>query len=121
MQGGGSLGGLETILSSNGPQEVIDRASGMAVVSDLRTQVLQEASATSVVAGVLQRQAARAQAQQLAAAQAAESARAQAQAMADAAQAQTVGDPAAAGPSSWPSWPRCSTPPSPSRAGARPG
>ena len=90
MQGGGSLGGLETILSSKGPQEVIDRASGMAVVSDLRTQVLQEASATSVVAGVLQRQAARAQAQQLAAAQAAESARAQAQAMADAAQAQTA-------------------------------
>ena len=90
MQGGGSLGGLETFLSSKGPQEVIDRASGMAVVSDLRTQVLQEASATSVVAGVLQRQAARAQAQQLAAAQAAESARAEAQAMADAAQAQTA-------------------------------
>jgi peptidoglycan DL-endopeptidase CwlO len=90
MQGGGSFSGLETILSSKGPQEVIDRASGMAVVSDLRTQVLQEASATSVVAGVLQRQAAQAQAQQLAAAQAAESARAQAQAMADAAQAQTA-------------------------------
>src|SRR4051794_3660285 len=65
MQGGGSFSGLETILSSKGPQEVIDRASGMAVVSDLRTQVLQEASATSVVAGVLQRQAARSQAQQL--------------------------------------------------------
>ena len=90
MQGGGSFSGLETILSSKGPQEVIDRASGMAVVSDLRTQVLQEASATSVVAGVLQRQAAQAQAQQLAAAQAAESARAQAQAMADTAQAQTA-------------------------------
>jgi cell wall-associated NlpC family hydrolase len=90
MQGGGSFSGLETILSSKGPQEVIDRASGMAVVSDLRTQVLQEASATSVVAGVLQRQAARAQAQQLAAAQAAETARAQAQSMADAAQAQTA-------------------------------
>jgi peptidoglycan DL-endopeptidase CwlO len=90
MQGGGSFSGLETILSSKGPQEVIDRASGMAVVSDLRTEVLQEASATSVVAGVLQRQAAQAQAQQLAAAQAAESARAQAQAMADAAQAQTA-------------------------------
>jgi peptidoglycan DL-endopeptidase CwlO len=90
MQGNGSFSGLETILSSKGPQEVIDRASGMAVVSDLRTQVLQEASATSVVAGVLQRQAAQAQAQQLAAAQAAESARAEAQAMADAAQAQTA-------------------------------
>jgi len=90
MQGGGSFSGLETILSSKGPQEVIDRASGMAVVSDLRTQVLQEASATSVVAGVLQRQAAQAQAQQLAAAQAAESARAQAQAMADTAQAQAA-------------------------------
>ena len=90
MQGGGSFSGLETILSSKGPQEVIDRASGMAVVSDLRTQVLQEASASSVVAGVLQRQAARAQAQQLAAAQAAEAARAQAQSMAAAAQAQTA-------------------------------
>src|SRR4051794_25263905 len=90
MQGNGSFSGLETILSSKGPQEVIDRASGMAVVSDLRTQVLQEASATSVVAGVLQRQAARSQAQQLAAAQAAETARAEAQSMADAAQAQAA-------------------------------
>jgi peptidoglycan DL-endopeptidase CwlO len=89
MQGGG-FSGLETLLSSNGPQDVLDRASGMAVVSDLRTQVLQQASATSVVAGVLQRQAAQAQAQQLAAARAAESARAQAQATADAAQAETA-------------------------------
>ena len=89
MQGGG-FAGLETILSSNGPQDVLDRASGMAVVSDLRTQVLQDASATSVVAGVLQRQAARAKAQQLAAAQAAESARAAAQATADGAQAEAA-------------------------------
>ena len=90
MNGGADLGGLETVLSSNGPQEAIDRASGMAIVSDLRSQVLQQASATSVVAGVLQRQAAQAQAQQVAAAQEAESARARAQATADGAQAETV-------------------------------
>ena len=36
----GASAGWRPILSSNGPQEVIDRASGMAVVSDLRTQVL---------------------------------------------------------------------------------
>ena len=90
MNGGADLGGLETVLSSNGPQEAIDRASGMAIVSDLRTQVLQQASATSVVAGVLQRQAAQAQAQQVAAAQEAESARARAQATADGAQAETA-------------------------------
>ena len=90
MNGGADLGGLETVLSSNGPQEAIDRASGMAIVSDLRSQVLQQASATSVVAGVLQRQAAQAQAQQVAAAQEAERARARAQATAEGAQAETV-------------------------------
>ena len=90
MNGGADLGGLETVLSSNGPQEVIDRASGLAIVSDLRSQVLQQASATSVVAGVLQRQAAQAQAQQVAAAQEAERARARAQATAEGAQAETV-------------------------------
>ena len=90
MNGGADLGGLETVLSSHGPQEVIDRASGLAIVSDLRSEVLQQASASSVVAGVLQRQAAQAQAQQVAAAQEAESARARAQATADGARAETV-------------------------------
>ncbi|HET7477236.1 MAG TPA: NlpC/P60 family protein [Dermatophilaceae bacterium] len=87
---GGSLGGLEAFLSSNGPQDVIDRVQALTLVGDIRQRVLQDASAASIVAGVLQRQAAAAKAQQLAAEQKAKAARAAAQAKADAAAAETI-------------------------------
>jgi cell wall-associated NlpC family hydrolase len=87
---GGNLGQLEAFLSSSGPQEVLDRAAGIQLITDIRGRIMQDANASSVVAGVLRRAAAQAQAQQLAAAQEAESARAQAQAQVDAAAAETA-------------------------------
>ena len=87
---GGSLGQLEAFLSSDGPQEVLDRAAGIQLIADIRARVLQDADASSVVATVLRRQAAQAQAQQLAAQQAAESARAAAQAAVESAAAETA-------------------------------
>ncbi len=87
---GGNLGQLEAFLSSKGPQDVLDRAAGIQLISDIRNQIMQDADASSVVAGVLRRLAAEAQAQQLAAAQAAESARAAAQAQVDLAAAETA-------------------------------
>jgi peptidoglycan DL-endopeptidase CwlO len=84
-QQGGSLGELEAFLSSDGPQELLDRAAALEAVGAARNRTLQHASATSVVADTMRRQAARAEAQQLAAAQRAEQARGAAQAQADAA------------------------------------
>ena len=82
-QQGGSLGDLEAFLSSRGPQDLLDRAAALEAVGAARNRTLQRASATSVVADTMRRQAAQAQAQQLAAAQRAEDARAAAQAQAD--------------------------------------
>ena len=87
---GGNFGQLEAFLSSKGPQEVLDRAAGIQIVTDIRSRVLQEADASSVVAAVLRREAAQAQAQQLAAQQAAESARSAAQTQVDAEVAATA-------------------------------
>jgi cell wall-associated NlpC family hydrolase len=87
---GGNLGQLEAFLSSSGPEEVLDRAAGIQLITDIRGRIVQDADASSVVAGVLRRAAAQAQAQQLAAAQEAESARAQAKAQADSAAAETA-------------------------------
>lgn len=87
---GGNLGQLEAFLSSKGPQDVLDRAAGIALISDIRSRIRQDAEASSVVAGVLRRQAAQAQAQQLAAELAAESARTAAQAQVDSAAAETA-------------------------------
>lgn len=87
---GGNLGQLEAFLSSKGPQEVLDRAAGIQLITDIRNGIMQDADASSVVAGVLRRLAARAQAQQLAAQQVAESARVAAQAQVDLAAAETV-------------------------------
>ena len=87
---GGSLGQLEAFLSSKGPQDVLDRAAGIQLITDIRSQIMQDTDASSVVAGVLRRQAARAQAQQLAAEQAAETARAAAQAQVESAVAETA-------------------------------
>ena len=87
---GGSLGQLEAFLSSKGPQEVLDRAAGIKVISDIRSRIMQDANASSVVAGALRRAAAQAEAQQLAAAQVAESARAAAQAVVTSAAAETA-------------------------------
>jgi len=87
---GGNLGQLEAFLSSKGPQDLLDRAAGIQVISDIRSGIVQDADASSVVAGVLRRAAAQAQAQQLAAAQAAESARTQAQSQVASAAAETA-------------------------------
>ena len=87
---GGNLGQLEAFLSSRGPQDVLDRAVGIQLITDIRSRIMQDADASSVVAGVLRRQAAQAQAQQVAAAQTAESARASAQAQVDSAAAETA-------------------------------
>ncbi len=87
---GGNLGQLEALLSSNGPQDVLDRAAGIQLITDIRSRIMQDADASSVVAGVLRRQAAQAQAQQVAAAQTAESARASAQIQVDSAAAETA-------------------------------
>ena len=87
---GGNLGQLEAFLSSKGPQDVLDRAAGIQLISDIRNRIMQDADASSVVAGVLRRQAAQAQAQQLAAAQTAENARAAAAAQVDVAAAETA-------------------------------
>ncbi len=84
-QQGGSLGDLEAFLSSEGPQELLDRAAALEAVGAARNRTLQQASATAVVADTMRRQAAQAEAQQLAAAQRAEQARSAAQAQADAA------------------------------------
>lgn len=89
-QQGGSLGDLEVFLSSQGPQELLDRAAALESVGAARNRTLQRASATAVVADSTRRHAARVEAQQLAAAQRAEQARSAAQAQADAAVAAAV-------------------------------
>ena len=87
---GGNLGQLEAFLSSKGPQDVLDRAAGIQLITDIRSLIMQDADASSVVAAVLRRLAAQAQAQQVAAAQTAESARASAQAQVESAAAETA-------------------------------
>ena len=86
-QQGGSFGELEAYLDSDGPQEMIDKASALEAVGDARSRSLQQADATSIVAGTMRRQALAAQAAQARAAKDAESARNAAQARADEAQA----------------------------------
>ena len=80
---GGNLDQLEVFLSSKGPQDLLDRAAAVQLISDIRSRTLQNADLSSAVAGGLRRQAAQAQAQQLAAEQTAESARTAAQAQVD--------------------------------------
>lgn len=89
-QQGGSLGDLEAFLSSKGPQELLDRAASLEAVGAARNRTLQRASATSVVADTMRRQAAVAEAQQLAAARRAETARRSAQAQASSVAAATA-------------------------------
>jgi cell wall-associated NlpC family hydrolase len=87
---GGNLDQLEVFLSSKGPQDLLDRAAAVQLISDIRSRTLQNADRSSAVAGGLRRQAAQAQAQQLAAAQTAESARTAAQAQVDLAAVETA-------------------------------
>ncbi|QGN58386.1 NlpC/P60 family protein [Nostocoides sp. HKS02] len=85
-QQGGNLGELDAFLSSTGPQDMMDRATGLQAVGDARARTLQKASATSIVADMMKRQAAQAQAEQAKAAVQAQQARDAAQALADQAQ-----------------------------------
>ena len=86
-QQGGSFGELEAYLDSDGPQEMIDKATALEAVGDARARSLQRADATTIVAGTMRRQAVNAQAAQAEAAQAAQAARTAAQSRADEAQA----------------------------------
>jgi len=87
---GVSFGQLEAFLSGKGPQEVLDRAAGIRLMSDIGSRIVRDANTSSAVAGALLRQAARAKAQQLAAAQVADGARAAAAAQVAAAAAETA-------------------------------
>ncbi|KRE56465.1 C40 family peptidase [Phycicoccus sp. Soil748] len=89
-QQGGSLGEIEAYLSSDGPQDLMDRATALEAVADARARSVQEAQATSIVASTMKRQAAQAQAAQAKAATSAQDARDAAQAQADQAQAAAV-------------------------------
>jgi len=89
-QQGGSLGEIEAYLSSDGPQDLMDRATALEAVSDARARSVQEAQATSIVAATMKRQAADAQAAQTKAAASAQAARDAAQSQADQAQAAAV-------------------------------
>jgi len=86
---GGNLDQLAVFLSSK-PQDLLDRASAVQQISDIRSRNLRDADVSSALAGGLRRQAAQAQAQQLAAAQTAESARTAAQAQVDSAAVETA-------------------------------
>jgi len=87
---GGNLDQLEVFLSSKGPQDVLDRAAVVQLIGDIRGRTLQDANRSSAVADGLRRQAAQAQAQQLAAEQTAEIARTAAQAQVDLAAVETA-------------------------------
>jgi peptidoglycan DL-endopeptidase CwlO len=67
----GGLGDLAVIVGSGGPDQVLDRAAGLQVVSGIRQQTLAEASQAKVVAKILQQRANVALARQQAAAAAA--------------------------------------------------
>jgi cell wall-associated NlpC family hydrolase len=72
----GGLGDLAVLVGSGGPDQVLDRAAGLQVVSGIRQQTLAEASQVKVVAKILQQRAAVALARQQAAAAAAAKAKA---------------------------------------------
>lgn len=86
---GGNLGDLEPFLVKGGPQEMLDRTSMLGTVSTIRSQGLQRAQAAKAVAAMLQRQAALAKGQQIAAVLAAKTAQDAAQKAADDAAAQS--------------------------------
>jgi cell wall-associated NlpC family hydrolase len=86
----GGMGNLAAIVSSGGPDQVLDRAAGLQVVSGIRQQTLAEASQVKVVAKILQQKAAVALARQQAAAEAAAKAKAAAEAQAAAAAAKKI-------------------------------
>jgi cell wall-associated NlpC family hydrolase len=84
----GSLSNLEAYLSSTGPQDLADRAVGLAAMGDARAAALDQAARSSNLAASARATATRAQAQQADAAKAADAARRTAQAKADAAAAE---------------------------------
>ncbi|MDP9221414.1 MAG: C40 family peptidase [Actinomycetota bacterium] len=86
----GGMGNLAVIVGAGGPDQVLDRAAGLQVVSGIRQQTLADASQTKVVAGILEQKAAVALARQKAAARAAAKAKAAAEAQAAAAAAKKV-------------------------------
>ena len=89
-QQGGSFGEFEAFLSASGPQDMMDRATSLQAVGDARARTLEKAAATSIVADLMRRQAAQAQAQQQKAAEDARRAHDAAQAEANRAQAATT-------------------------------
>ncbi len=87
-QSDSALSGLEAYLSSSGPQDLADRAIGMAAIGDARSSALEKAAQSANLAVSTRATATLAQSQQAAAAKVAEAARAAAQAKADAAAAE---------------------------------
>jgi cell wall-associated NlpC family hydrolase len=76
---GGDLGGLSAFLSSNGPQDLIDRASAIDSIGDSRRRALARLRSAEVAAAVLQQRARHLVASRAAAATAVEAAKVAAQ------------------------------------------
>ncbi|MEO7235022.1 MAG: hypothetical protein ABIW80_06570, partial [Lapillicoccus sp.] len=89
QQGSGTLGTLDLFLGSGGPQDALDRASGIEAVGEERAHLLGEASATRLLADAAGRAAQEAVSHQHDAAAAAELAAAQARVDADRAATRT--------------------------------
>ena len=89
QQGSGTLGTLDLFLGSGGPQDALDRASGIEAVGEERAHLLGEASATRLLADAAGRAAQEAVSRQHDAAAAAELAAAQARVDADRAATRT--------------------------------
>ena len=77
-RGGGSFGGLEAVLATGGPQDLIDRAGTLRYLGNGRQQVFQRGQAAELVSQLMDEQARTAEQAQQDAADAAEAAKAEA-------------------------------------------
>lgn len=89
-QQNGSLGDVAAFLSDRGPQDLVDRATALDTMGQLRAEAYAEADSASELADTAKRNAAIAAQQQQAAADAAQRAKAAAEAQANAANAEAV-------------------------------
>ncbi|HEU4329791.1 MAG TPA: C40 family peptidase [Lapillicoccus sp.] len=89
-QGGGDTSQLDVFFGAGGPQEVLDRASGIQAVGAERARMVQEAESARLIAANLKQAAAEAEDRRAAAAAAAKAAAAKAQQAAQDAETQTA-------------------------------
>ncbi|HEU4997865.1 MAG TPA: C40 family peptidase [Lapillicoccus sp.] len=89
-QGGGDTSQLDVFFGSGGPQEVLDRASGIQAVGAERARMVQEAESARLLAANLKQAAAEAESRRAAAAEVAKTAAARAQQAAQDAVTQTA-------------------------------